>query len=319
MSIPHRFRWFAALAVLFAPAPLFDAVAADVQFPVGSRIGMTPMPGLERSLAFPGFGDGENNVYIRLIALPAVAFSEIEKTMTDEALKQQGLTVENRDALALPSGKATLVVAQQTEKSESVHKWLLIAPIADLTVLVSLEVPDQAAKLYPEAAIRAALESVTVRPTVPIAEELALVPFKVGDLAGFRIARVMPGVAVQLTDGPKNTFDAVEQPHIVISAGQGGPEQAADRDRFARDAMMALPPFKELRVVGSEPMRIGGQQGYELRAEGKDPNTGTDVNIVQWLRFGTGAYLRVVAFSARDKWPEAFTRFRAVRDGVDSR
>jgi hypothetical protein len=295
------------------------ATPEGVKFPVGSRIGLAPMPGLAASPAFPGFGDAEHNVFIRIVALPEKAYGEIEKTMTNDALKQQGVIVARRETLVLPGGKALLVVAEQTSKSEQLHKWLLIAPVGDLTALVSVEVPDGAEKLYPDAAIRAALTSLTARATVPTEEELTLVPFRVGDLAGFRIARVLPGIAVQLTDGPKDTFDAVNQPHLVISAASGGPEQPRDRDRFARDAMSGLPPFKELRIVGSEPMRIGGQQGYELRAEAKDPATGTEVTIVQWLRFGTGAYLRIVGFAPRERWSEAFNRFRAVRDGVDSR
>jgi hypothetical protein len=38
---------------------------------------------------------------------------------------------------------------------------------------------------------------------------------------------------------------------------------------------------------------------------------------VQWLRFGSGGFLHLVASAPTTRWPEAFTRFRAVRDGVD--
>ena len=51
----------------------------------------------------------------------------------------------------------------------------------------------------------------------------------------------------------------------------------------------------------------------------KDPRDGTDIEIVQWLRFGSGGYLRMVAFGPKDKWSESFTRFRAVRDSLDAR
>ena len=66
-------------------------------------------------------------------------------------------------------------------------------------------------------------------------------------------------------------------------------------------------------------MRIGGQPGHEMRAQGKDAQTGADVEIVQWLRFGTGAYLRILGFAPKESWTEAFTRFRAVRDGLEPR
>jgi hypothetical protein len=66
-------------------------------------------------------------------------------------------------------------------------------------------------------------------------------------------------------------------------------------------------------------MRIGGQPGYEVRALAKDAQSGAEIEIVQWLRFGTGAYLRIVGFTPKDKWLEMFTRFRAVRDGLEPR
>jgi len=65
--------------------------------------------------------------------------------------------------------------------------------------------------------------------------------------------------------------------------------------------------------------RIGGQPGYEVRAEGKSPQDDADIQIVQWLRFGTGGYLRILGIAPKQNWIPAFTRFRAVRDGLELR
>src|SRR5262245_3485284 len=48
-------------------------------FPLGSRLGLIPPPGISPSQAFPGFEDRDNNVYIRLVIMPDNAFAEIEK------------------------------------------------------------------------------------------------------------------------------------------------------------------------------------------------------------------------------------------------
>ena len=66
-------------------------------------------------------------------------------------------------------------------------------------------------------------------------------------------------------------------------------------------------------------MRLGALPGYEIRLEAKSAKTGKDVNVVQWVRFGGTSFIHVVGVSPRDKWPESFTRFRAVRDGVTPR
>ena len=313
-AVSRSIALLAALLFWLGPAQ------AESQYPTGSRIGLVPPPGMSVSQQFPGFEDTAKNIFIRLVAMPQQAFGEIENTMTNEALKQQGIMVERREPIDIPNAKGILIVARQQANDIKFHKWMMIAPIADLTVLVSFEIRDDAQDAYPEPVIRAALASTTVRPTIPIAEQLSLVPFQVNDLAGFRVVRVLPGVAVQLTDGPKDTFDPIDQPHIVVSVAPGTPPEARDRDAFARVALSAgLPPLKEVRVTGSEPMRIGGQQGYEMRATARDPNSGAEIDIVQWLRFGSSGFMRVIAFGPKDGWTQNFMRFRAVRDGLGPR
>jgi hypothetical protein len=229
------------------------------------------------------------------------------------------MTVLRRERLTLPSGKALLVVARQDADAGRIVKWLMIAPLPNLTALVSLEFPDQAASTYSDQDIRKSFASLAARPVIPKEEQLALVPFKLGDDGGLRLVRVVPGVAVQLTDGPSDAIDGADQAQLVVSVASGGPQQSSDRDHFARMAFAGLPPFKNIRLLSSESMRIGGMPGHELRAEAKDPKTGVDVDIVQWLRFGTGAYMRIVGFGPRQNWAQTFHRFRAVRDGLEPR
>src|SRR5689334_18369842 len=145
-----------ALAILWA-APLTPATAADVIFPVGSRLGLVPPAGFEPATTFPGFEDQQNGVFVRLIALPGNAFAEIEKTMTNDALKKQGMNVEKRDRLTLPGGNAILVIVRQDTPAGRIRKWLLIAPVDDLTALVSFEMAVKSPAPYSDATIRTML------------------------------------------------------------------------------------------------------------------------------------------------------------------
>jgi len=315
----NRLSSLAYLAILFASLVAAVSAQAEAIFPVASRIGLVPPPGLKPSQTFVGFEDTENSVFIRIIAMPGPAYAELEKSMTGEALRKQGLTVEKRESRVLPSGKGVMILARQEQNSVRFQKWLLVAPVGDITALVSVEIPQAAKARYPEAEIRKSLTSLTIRNSVPVEEQLALVPFRLSDVGGLRLARVVPGVAVQLTDGPNDSFENVEQAHLVVSVAAGGPRQASDRDSFARLAFSGLPPLKDIRLVSSEPMRIGGSNGHEIRAEAKDPKSGADVEIVQWLRFGTNGYIRIIAFAPRQNWPQTLARFRAVRDGIETR
>jgi hypothetical protein len=147
------------------------------------------------------------------------------------------------------------------------------------------------------------------------------VPFKLGEMSGMRPVRILGGTGVFLTDGPKDTPAVADQPVFVISIGQGGPEQASERVNFARNLFTGLADFKDVRIVSGDMLRLGGGSlpTHELQAEAKDVQTDTPMKIVQWVRFGPGAFVRMVGVARADVWSKEFPRFRAVRDGIGPR
>jgi hypothetical protein len=199
----------------------------------------------------------------------------------------------------------------------------------DYTVLVTAIVPDAAKKAYDDAAMRKIFASLSLRDQVPQQEILSLLPFNVGDLANFRTIRpVAGGRGVLLTDQEKsdsaekkdNAADEPgDEPEILVTVNPGAPAQATERPRFAEQLLAGMPGIKDVRTVLSESMRIGALPGYEIRLEAKSAKSGKDVNVVQWVRFGGTSFIHVVGVSPRDKWPESFSRFRAVRDGIGVR
>jgi hypothetical protein len=244
----------------------------------------------------------------------------LEKSITADALKQQGLTFETREAMPLSTGKAFLVLGQQEVDKIKIRKWILVAASSALTALVTVQIPEPAKAIYPDAVIRAALRTLAIRATVPVDEQLGLLPFKVGDLAGFHIAGVAPGRAVMLGDADApGSPGATLEPHIFVAIAPGSPAQTADRDAFARDVFAAVPNLKDIRITTSEPLRIGGQQGHQILADARDPTGAVALRVVQWLRFGGGAYLQMIGIARTDAWKEAYPRFRSVRDGIEAR
>jgi hypothetical protein len=310
------------IALLAAPAG-----AAEVTYPAGSRIGLVPPPSMRLSANFPGFEDREHNVAILMTALVAAAYAEFEKADSAEDLKRQGVVVETRETLTLPSGKALLVVGHDVDTpaeaakgaSKNSRTWLLVASTPDLTALVTARVPESARGAYPDATIRAALTSLVVRADVPVNEQLALLPFKVSELAGFRIGPIFPGRAIVLTD-VASPGEKTLAPSITVSLLPGAAGEANERDELARTIFRTIPNLKEVRITESQPLRLGGaQQAHELMATAKEVSSGADVTVVQWLRFGAGASLHLVGVAPTAAWTQAYARFRSVRDGIEPR
>lgn len=326
----------AALMLFFVPA-----YAADAVFPIGSRLGIVPPAGMVQSRNFIGFEDPQKNAAILFSTLPAQAYDSLDKSMVPEAMSKNGVTVEKREPIQLAFGKGFLLTGTQTSNSTRYRKWLLVAAANNLTVLVTLQVPDQD-PAYPAKAMRDALMTLTLRDSVPDGEQLSLMPFTIGDTAGFHVAESLPGRAIMLVErddaagansppdqsnqkkdqsaGGKKT-EAKAPPtlkaRLFIAAVPGGPSETGDRTTFARLTFQGIAGIKDVQVQDAEPLRIGNQPGFETLAKAKDAQSDTDVMVVQWLRFGTSGFLQMVGIVRADTWSTMFNRLRAVRDSIE--
>src|SRR6476660_9699836 len=298
--------------LLFAILLALPAQAVDVVYPVGSRIGIAPPPGLAPSRNFFGFEDTTNNVAFVLAGLPPGAYAELARSLSAEGLKPQGLTFEKRENLTLDAGKGILVVARQEVENIKLRKWIAVVATSGMTALVSAQIPDAAKGAYPDATVRTALASVAVRPEVPVEEQLSLLPFKVGELAHFRVGGLRPGRALMLTYAPSDAPATESGAQMMISVALGGPAQTADRSNFARDTFATVPNVRDVRIESSEPLRIVGQPGHQIMAVGKYGARGVDVMIVQWMRFGGGAYMHMLGIAPVAQFTPTYARFRQV-------
>ena len=97
----------------------------------------------------------------------------------------------------------------------------------------------------------------------------------------------------------------------------GGPSDPADRANFAKLSFDEIGGIKNVHLTMSEPLRGGGQSGYQTMADAQDARTGADVKVVQWLRFGGGGFLQMIGIGPVDSWTAILARLRTVRDSVE--
>ena len=319
----------AAIAVMAWAIP---AQAAEPTFPVGSRIGLVPPAGMTPSSMFMGFEDRDKNAAILLATFPADAFAQLDKSMVPDALKKQGLDIKKREAIELGVGRGFLLSGRQSINGRQFRKFMLVAAAGAVTALVTVQVPDPD-KTYTDQAVRGALATIAIR-EVPDTERLSLLPFTIGDMAGFRVEDVLPGRALTLVDGEpanehssrnSNAKESTDQnadspgrpidARILIAVLPGGPAELKDADQFARMAFEQIGGIKDVHIQDAEPLRIGGQPGYETLANATDPQ-GSELRVVQWLRFGSSAYLQMIGIARASVWPDVFARLRKVRDSI---
>src|SRR5262245_18879351 len=175
---------------------------SEPAYPHGSRIGLEVPGDLKPSTRFPGFEDTERKVAIAILDLPASAYLELETAAFTKL--PQDLQQTKRESFPFDSGIGFLITGIVQKDGTVLHRWSFLAQAAgstgrDLTVLINVEVPENALSVYSDAVVRKALASVTFRP-VPIKELLGALPFHFGDLAGFEVVQIMPTGTVVLAD-----------------------------------------------------------------------------------------------------------------------
>lgn len=76
-------------------------------------------------------------------------------------------------------------------------------------------------------AIEAALRTISFRAPASLNEQVTALPFRVGDLAGFRPVLAAGGLSLLLTDGPPDKPQGATQPIVYLiahgSGAQAGP------------------------------------------------------------------------------------------------
>lgn len=307
---------FAALAGLLLALP---ALAADPVFPVNSRIGLAPPTGFTPSTKFPGFENAQASAAILIAELPADAYADVEKGFTDEALKSRGMTVQSRQPITIKDGRGFVVAGPAEAGGAKRHDTLMVANLSGLTTVVSVQMIEASRATLTDDVLRAALQTIAVRKEVPPDERLAVLPYKIGNLAGFRIVRsARNGVAI-LTEGPNDEVTSVEQPFMLTAVVPGEAPKPNDRNTFARRVFSTAPGIKDIKITRAEPLRIGHAQGYEIVADAKDAKSGTEVTTVQWLRFGQSGYLQIFAIVRKTAWASVFPRLRQIRDSIEPR
>ena len=295
------------------------AFAADPVFPPGSRIGLVPPKAMKPTRGVSGFHDPVTGAAIMAIEMPAEAFPSIEASFGEEALKKQGFAAKSRDKLKVGKADATLVSGEQTENGRTVPKSMLLIGDPSLTALVIAQLPPGAAQPAQDD-VKAALKTVALRPPLTVDQQVAALPFKVSDQAGFRPVRAMGGSAILMTDGPKDVVQEAEQPIMIVAQSFApAPNTPEQRDVFARQALEASGMLKETVYERAQSFRLGGADWHEIVAKAKDGLSEQPVVVMQTIRFAPDGYLRMLGIARADKRDDVMPRFRRIVDGVASK
>src|SRR5580692_7453003 len=198
--------------ILLVPA-LSPAFAADVVFPPGMRVGMTPLVGMVPAKTFQGFETEDQSVKVLVAELPPEAYGEVMNAFRANPAGAGGIKPESIETSA---GLAYYTTESAKDGATNVRRYSMILPGGTFSGYVAVQVPENAGKIYTDDAVRQMFASAVIRKEVPVDEQLSLLPFKITDLADFKNVRTLaPGAALVLADGDEAAgFEAA--PFMVL-------------------------------------------------------------------------------------------------------
>ncbi len=302
-----------ACAAFLAFALAGAARAADPVFPRGSSVGLVPPPGMAESGSFAGFEDRAKSAVMLVVEMPPEAYAQIEAGFTAEGLARKGITLKSSAPFPVAGGRGIFLVATQATGPAHVRQWVLLAGTDQATALITLQAPIEP-EAFTEDEVKAAFATLAFRSPQ---DQMAALPFAIADLSGFRLVRTMGGSAAILTDAA-TPADAQDKPLVMVAIAPGAPRDD-ERRQFAMRSLSGVPGVKDMKLERAEPLRISGQPGFEVMATAVDAGTGTPVKVVQWLRFGPTAHIRMVAVTPQAAFTDIYGRLRALRDSIDVR
>jgi hypothetical protein len=288
-AIERVFKTFVCL--LFCVA---GVAHADTQFPRAGRVGLQPPSGMTLSTNFAGFEDRSETASILIAEMPAAAYAQLDKGLTEAALASKGMVVADRREWPVAGASAFLIRGKQTAGGMEFRKWLLVAGNDELTALLTVQVPNVSAN-YSTTAVENALRSVSLRAPSTLEQQIAALPFRVTNTAGFRVTGVIAGSGMMLSDTMHDATGDNARPNIVVAWGLGVPPARNQRDAFARRALTTLPNLEHIEIERSESY---DGDWHRTEANAMDNRNGETLRVIQIIRFlphgwiRTGAVLR---------------------------
>lgn len=302
-----------ALVLLLCLGPA--RAAGQAVFPPGSRIGLVPPGDMALAKGLSGFRNARTGAAILVVEMPPDAYASLALGFSDEGLKAQGFTLQERASPENGGGPAVLVSGYQEAGGRRLPKVVLLASGPSLTALVIGQLAEGASPAE-QADVAAALRTVTFRPPLSLDEQLGSLPFRLRDTAGFRPVRAMAGNSLMLTDGPDDLVREAAQPILIVAEAFAQPPPAQLRETFARQALAANTFIRDPVLERSQSFRQGGSEWHEIVAKATEATWGTPVIVMQTIRFESDSYMRAVGIVRREQRDAILPRFRQAVDSL---
>ncbi len=290
----RAFKWLMSAAAVLAVAMAgSNGVMAREQKAASSRVVLDLPPGFVELPSFSGFINEELGVSIVVVEMPEIAYEQVAKGLTADALAAKGLRNANIINLKRPP-PYVFMRAEQTTAEGEYAKLLLVLRERGTTALVTANI--RKAALASGEVTESQIQDILA--SARIAAEAAPVRhvFTLGYLGPFKPAETILGTTQAFTLDGKLVSDRKDVPRtMLIVAPSLDRRLVPTDDRYAEKLLEGLPGLANFKIEERAIRRIGGLEAVELTATAQDKDQKGEVAVYQALVLGArGGYYRIV-------------------------
>lgn len=286
--------------------------ADDVVFPGGSSIGLVPPPGLVLSTNFSGFEDAAKGTSVVVTEMPADAYAALAAKFNPEGLRETGIETVGQPENWPVQGAVVSKLMRGSQMAAGIkyRKWIVLVGAQSTTAMVTVQIPDGVEGGLSDADVDQALRSIVVRPPPSLDEQIASLPFKLTDMAGFRPVRVIAGATFLLTEGANDVATNSTQPMVIIASNLNTAPEPSTRMDFARQAFASLTGIKDVSSDNESSSEADGAEWVEIDGSAKDAASGDPLYVAQIARFEASRYVRAILIVRDSEKAKYADRFR---------
>lgn len=261
----------------------------------GTKVSMIPPAGFQTSPNFAGFQDLSTGSFIMVVEMPG-SYYDASIGFTDQALRKQGLSVDQRNEITINGYAGLLIYASQQTVNGMYDKIILTFGDTSNTVIINGGTLINQGNTFSQ--IETAVLSTYFDKYMTI-DPLAGLDFEV-DISNtkFQFGHMMAGTVIYTADGKVPTES---EDKSNISIGKSFSElEITDRRVFAMNRFLDLPIIDVLDTSSIKPVRIDRLEGYEIIAEVRDEKTMLPELVYQTMLFDGNEYYLIVGRSNQD-------------------
>lgn len=272
-------------SVVMILAVCAGATAESQKLVKGTHVIVTPPSEFVVADRFPGFISKETGASIMVSELPA-PLAEVTKDFNAGGFRKQGMNLLSQTKASYGKHNGVLISAAQSARGVDFLKWMAVFGDEKTTYLVTASFPKEAEADLSDVLKKAVMSA---RVSATDADPLDALTFRVSPTNDMKTAKVI-GNGILFSKGGLFPAKSIDTPIFVVGASASKGLQIPDKKVFAQSRLQKVATLRDVRVKTTEPIRIGGLDGYESTADAIDADGGSKMLMYQVVLFDADGY-----------------------------